>query len=132
MKNSLYLLVLLAFPTLFFSCGTNDDAVGGQPIVQNDTSSTSGKLEVFVVDVNNNPVSGVRVSLHATLEDLNSGIWLYEIFNDNRGEADFGFINIGNYYIYAEETGGGRRNNAPGDAAQVRSQQITPRTVVIR
>ncbi|MEQ8359748.1 MAG: hypothetical protein RH860_09700 [Cytophagales bacterium] len=132
MKNSIYLFLSLLVLTFVASCNSNDDAVGGQPIVQNDSSLSSGKLIVIVEDVNNNPVSGVRVTLHGTLEDLEKGIWLYNLLNDSRGEVDFGFINLGNYYIYAEEIGGTRRNNAPGDAAQVRSQQITPRTVVIR
>lgn len=132
MNHSLKILISLIFLAFFSACNNNDDEVGGQPIVQNDSSISSGRLIVNVVDINNNPVTGVRVSLHATLEDLEKGIWLYDLFNNNRGEVDFGFINIGNYYIYAEENGGVRRNNAPGDAAQVRSQQVTPRTVVVR
>ncbi|QNL22535.1 hypothetical protein HZR84_11480 [Hyphobacterium sp. CCMP332] len=132
MSKTINLFLSLLALSFAVSCNSNDDAVGGQPIVQNDSSLSSGKLIVNVVDVNNNPVSGVIVTLHGTLEDLEKGIWLYNLLNDNRGEVDFGFINLGNYYIYAEENGGARRNNAPGDAAQVRSQQITPRTVVIR
>ncbi len=115
------------------SCNNNDDdVVGGQDILLNDTSNTTGKLIVSVIDGNGNAVSGVRVSLHATFEDLNTGIWIYELFNNSQGVSDFGFLNIGNYYIYAEEAGGQNRNNGPGDAAQIRSQKTTTRTVVIR
>jgi hypothetical protein len=87
-------------------------------------------LEVTVVDANGNPVNGVEVTLHATLEDLEKNIWIYRVFNNSNGVSDFGFINIGNYYIYANQAS--NRNNNPGDVAQVRSQKLTERTVVIK
>jgi hypothetical protein len=124
-----------SFLTLLFvsllACNNDDDAAGGQAILQNDTSNTTGKLIIRVIDQNGNTVNGVRVSLYGTYEDLQNDIWIYDLFNDSRGEADFGFINIGNYYIFADENGSNRTNN-PGDVAQVRSQKTTIREVVIR
>ncbi len=132
MINYLKILATGIVFLMIVSCNNDDNIVGGQDILQNDTSSTTGKLIVSVVDQNGNPVTGIRVSLHATFEDLNTGIWIYEVFNNNQGVSDFGFINIGNYYIFAEEVGSPARTNSPGDVAQVRSQKTTNRTVVVR
>ena len=133
-KNLLKSLLLIAlFGVINISCSNNDDGItGGQDILTRDTSTTTGQLIVNVVDQNGNEVSGTRVTLHATFEDLNNGIWIYDLFNNNQGDANFGFINIGNYYIYAEQQSGNFRNNSPGDVVQVRSQKITTRTVVIK
>lgn len=131
MKRTLLNIFLSVLMLSIFSCNNDDDAAGGQAILQNDTSNTTGKLIVRVIDQNGNTIDGVRVSLYATYEDYQNDIWIYDLFNNSRGEADFGFINIGNYYIFADENGSNRNNN-PGDVAQVRSQKTTIREVVIR
>jgi hypothetical protein len=129
------LIVVLTISLFIVSCNSDDGPMGGQDILVSDTSLSTGRLVIEVLDVNSTPQANKEVTLHATYEDLQNNIWIYYLTTDNRGEANFGFINIGNYYIYASDpaqSGAQSRNNDPGDVAQVRSQKTTERRVIIR
>lgn len=129
--NYYFSLFLIGAIFVLGACnGNDDDPVGGQAILFNDTSETTGQLIVEVIDENSTRVNGARVSLYATFEDFQNDVWLYDIRNNNSNVFNFGYVNIGNYYIYAVDESSGRRNS--GDAAQVRSQKTTNRLVVIR
>lgn len=101
----------------------------GQSILLNDTSSTTGSLLVEVIDANRNSIDDAEVQLFTDFEAIDRGIFLFRLFTNGRGRVDFGFLNIGNYYIVAESP-----DQLLSDTAvvQIRSQKDVFKVVELR
>ncbi len=98
-------LLLACITLLLFSCklDENRNNTGNtQTIISNDSSGTTGRLIVRVFDFNtSNAVANADVFLYARYEDINRNMYLNTIRTNNSGQADFGFILAGNYYLRA-------------------------------
>ena len=117
MKNIFYISVFFTMFALY-SCeeDNEDEQLPPQEIIVNDTSGLTGELTVytFILDENNTQVPAYSsiVYLYANyddiLTDLNNStndLAIYRLItapNDN--VAYFGYINYGNYYVYANTT----------------------------
>ncbi len=115
---------LLLFPiifTTFSSCKKNDnnDNLPPQEIVTADTSGYTGTLTVntYYLNDNSNQVvaNGTNVFLYASYNDIitdqsnsSNDLAIYRLTTaSDNNVAYFGFINYGNYYVWAFNTIGG-------------------------
>lgn len=121
-KYSVFLAVLFgAFFMVLTACNEADPApIQGQGILLRDTSSTTGSLVIQVFDQAGNGVSNADVYLFTDYEVIGRGIYLINLLSDRRGLVDFGFVNIGNYYVVAESASLGVADTS---VVQVRSQK---------
>ena len=82
----------------------NDDPV---PNTLNTTYTPgTGRLITRVFGNNgngNNTVRDAIVTLYPSYNDLQEDYFLYELLTNGSGEADFGFLNAGNYYLYVSK-----------------------------
>jgi hypothetical protein len=137
MRNFKPLYLLLCIGLLATACnsGNNNEQVNPntQNIILNDSSSTTGSLEVRVVNVFGNIEANAFVWLYASYQDYQNNLFLFQLNTNSAGIANFGFVNYGNYYIRAERQNGGQvLNNNPGDIVQVQARKSIRATVVIR
>jgi hypothetical protein len=137
MRLPVSIAIVLVIFIAIASCnsGNNNEQVNPntQNIILNDSSSTTGSLEVRVINNFGNPESNAAVWLYATYQDYQSNLFLFQLFTNQSGLANFGFINFGNYYIRAEKQSGAIiLNNQPGDIVQVQARKSIRATVVIR
>lgn len=82
----------------------NDNPVPNTP----NTTYTpgTGRLYVRVFGNHGGGNSSVRdavVTLYMSSTDLERDYFLYELLTNGSGEADFGFLNAGNYYLYVSK-----------------------------
>ena len=116
----LLLSTISVFMIMVSSCKKEEDNDNTPPqpqeIVTNDTSSITGQLTVktFYMDNNNNtvPAYSTVVCLYADYDDIQidrtnstNDLAIYRLItatNDNT--AFFGYINYGNYYVWAKAT----------------------------
>lgn len=109
----LKILIFLLY-LLLFSCTKNSDDITDvvpQDIVMNDTSGITGKLLVELYYIDNGKLmdaDGAVVSLYVSREDMyadtlgsNTDFSIYSVKVVNSNVVDFGFLNYGNYYLYA-------------------------------
>lgn len=109
----LKILIFLLY-LLLFSCTKNTDDITDvipQDIVMNDTSGITGKLLVELYYIDNGKLmdaDGAVVSLYVSREDMyadtlgsNTDFSIYSVKVVNSNVVDFGFLNYGNYYLYA-------------------------------
>jgi hypothetical protein len=113
--------VLLALFSLsaMMSCKKDkddDNELPPQEIVTYDTSGITGQLTVktFYLDNNNNqvPAYSTVVCLYANYDDIQvdktnstNDLAIYRLITEsNDNEAYFGYINYGNYYVWASAT----------------------------
>ena len=118
-----YVFQLMILSTFLFACSNNNnDPQPNQAIVANDNSPTSGSLIVTVFGENNQTVQGASVSLYFTDTAFDKDIPVFTVFTNRNGLADFGFINIDNYFVRAYYSVNRENFEAVG-AVQVRSQR---------
>lgn len=134
MRNSSLYLFLLIFGSvlIFSSCKKDESLQPVQPVVTNDTSSTSGRLLAKLYDVNAAFVANADVSIYANYEDVKRGFPLLKVQSRSNGEADFGYILIGNYYMVAYKDLGSGTFITDTTAAQVLSQKTVVRTMILQ
>lgn len=103
------------------SCKKNNDNndLPPQEVVTNDTSGYTGTLTVntYYLDNNNNQVAanGTNVFLYASYNDIitdqsnaSNDLAIYRLTTaSDKNMAYFGYINYGNYYVWAFNTIGG-------------------------
>lgn len=131
MRSTLFVLLILSIIT-FSACEKASVApVYNQNIVTSDSASTSGRLTVKVVDEQQRPVENASVYLYANYTDYQNNIDLFFLRSDRNGKADFGYVNIGNYYVLADATIGGVLKRGL-IAMQVRSQRVEEKPVIVR
>ena len=107
MKPILYLLLVLA--TGFASCtGSNSNSTkdDSTPIITIDSSEFNGRLFVYTKNFSNGAALGSSdVYLYVRYEDILNRIPLnYVRSSANDGEADFGYLLQGNYYIVSSKS----------------------------
>jgi len=131
MIRTIFYLALGVFMAALMSCGDDNVNDPGQNVVLNDTSITTGRLIANVNDANFNRVNNASVWLYVSYEDLERNLPVFRIETDNNGRADFGFINTGNYYLYAAAN---RNGNTIRDtvATQIIARKTIQRTLVLR
>jgi hypothetical protein len=121
-------LSYLLFPALIliFSCSKDEDPLDPNRVVVDDTSLYTGELMVQVNHwdgSHNIPAEwGFEVSLYFSREDAIDEFPYLTVQTNNMGEAYFGFLNMGNYYIKGSGSEGG----------QVYQSDITPAQVMPR
>ena len=101
-----------------------------QNIITSDSSQYTGKLVVKVLDGtnnNNNLIVGAQVFLYPTYEDLKRNFYLNTISTIGDGNANFGFILQGNYYLRAQSG-----NKSDTNVVQVLGQKTITRTMIVR
>lgn len=129
-----YILICLATITLIAlsSCSNNRDTTPtGQTVIYADSSQFSGRLIVEVYDTQNRRVNQALVGLYLNRADITDNLALLWLNTQSNGRADFGFVNLGNYYIKAEVANTEQVLSAIG-ACQVRSQQTTVYSITVR
>jgi hypothetical protein len=111
------------------SCTKSETAANpNQTIITNDSSQFSGRLKVIVLDGTNgnNVINGAQVFLYPSYEDLKRNFYLNSITSFG-GEADFGYILQGNYYLRAQS---GTKSDT--NVVQVLGQKTITRTMIVR
>ncbi len=135
MKLFKYTFLFSIIITLY-ACGNSDEEVTPiqQQVITSDSSSSSGELTVSVKYKNNGVISSAgenaTVRLYFEYEDIQRGLHIYDLQTNNQGNAYFGFINIGTYYIYSEYTIGGITYRKES-AVQIRSQRDERLTITL-
>lgn len=119
-------LVLPILITVFFSCQTDRNDIP-QPIIVNDSSEYSGSLIAVVYDQNPSLITGAEVRLYTSYENMLRGLSTSEQISQANGEANFGSVLVGDYYLTAQK--GFKRDTV---ATQVLSQKKTVRNLIIR
>lgn len=116
---------------IFSSCSKDDSVQPGQTVTLNDTSSTTGHLVAKLYDANGAILQNSDVMVYAKYEDIDRNLPLLKVQSQSDGEANFGYILIGNYYLVAyKEIGPSFISDTT--AVQVLSQKKTVRTMVLR
>jgi hypothetical protein len=134
MKLFKYVFLFIIITT-FFSCKNDEDVTPMQQnVVTSDSSSSSGELTVSVQYKQNGTITtagaNANVRLYFEYEDIERGLYIYDLYTNDEGNAYFGFINIGTYYIYSEYTIGGT-TYIKESAVQVRSQRDEQLTITL-
>jgi hypothetical protein len=128
MKNSLAILLIVLF---FGACNasTRNNEELPTPIITIDSSEFNGRLYVYTYDFfNNNVLGNTDVYLYVNYNDIARNLWLNNIrTNTSQGEADFGFLLQGNYYLVANN--GFKRDTA---MVQVLGKRIIKRNLFLR
>ncbi len=120
-KIGLFLLLIPFVIATSSSCKKNNDndALPPQDVVTYDTSGYTGILTVktYYLDGNNNQVAanGTNVFLYASYNDIitdqsntSNDLAIYRLTTaSDNNVAYFGYINYGNYYVWAFNTIGG-------------------------
>ncbi|NJM93455.1 MAG: hypothetical protein HC842_01255 [Cytophagales bacterium] len=122
------LLLALLILSALAACNENNNPDEGQNFVFNDSSATSGRLIVETLDQSGNRLDNTVVYLFLAYEDIERNLYIFFRESDNNGKADFGYINIGSYYITSIKANLGLSDTA---VVQVRSQQIENKRVVL-
>ncbi len=104
MKNN---LLLLSFVLALFAACTKTDTGNsnnnGNTIVTIDSSEFNGRLYVETYDyLLGTKISGADVFLYTNYEDIQRGIYLFYQKGNTAGEADFGYLLQGNYYLVSK------------------------------
>jgi len=99
-----------------------------QTIITSDSSQYSGRLKVIVLDgTNNNAViNNAQVFLYPTYDDLKRNFYINTVSSIS-GNADFGYILQGNYYLRAQS---GIKSDT--NVVQVMGQKTITRTMIVR
>ncbi len=84
-----------------------------------------------IVDEQQRPVENASVYLYANYTDYQNNIDLFFLRSDRNGKVDFGYVNIGNYYVLADATIAGTLKRGL-IAMQVRSQRVEEKQIVLR
>ncbi len=120
------LLFLFVVATLSTACEKNTfEPV--QPVILNDTSQVSGSLIARVFEGSGSLVVDADVYLYSSYEDVLRNLPVLNVKTQSNGEANFGSVLLGNYYITAQK--GFKRDTV---SAQVLSQNMTVRVLTIR
>ncbi|MCF8427317.1 MAG: hypothetical protein K9H61_04465 [Bacteroidia bacterium] len=122
MKKSFAFVLLVA--ALFAACSksTVTPADTGANIVSIDSSEFNGRLYVNTFDyVTGNRITNANVYLYTNYEDIQRNLYLLFQRTNTSGEADFGYLLQGNYYIVSE-------SNLKRDTSLV--QILSKRTIV--
>lgn len=122
-----YFLGAIIAVTLFTACEKNNyEPV--QPVILNDTSKVSGTLIARMYDNSTGAlVVDADVLLYTSYEDVIRHLPALNVKSQANGEANFGSVLIGNYYITAQK--GFKRDTV---SAQVLSQNKTIRVMTLR
>lgn len=99
-------LVLLLVGLGFGGCDDDDDDPVAPPVniyePAPDAPPQTGRLYVYVFGGQRyEPQAGAEVSVYANFEDFERDIRLNWDVTSRDGRIDFGYLNIGNYYIYS-------------------------------
>lgn len=128
------LFAIIILTVMVASC-TKTETLKTETIVNNkdsiitiDSSLFNGRLKVLVLDGTNNntAVNGAQVFLYPTYEDVKRNYFIYSV-SSTAGEADFGYILQGNYYLRAQF---GTKSDT--NVVQVLGQKIITRTMIVR
>ncbi|MFA9214974.1 MAG: hypothetical protein ACEQSR_14230 [Candidatus Methylacidiphilales bacterium] len=121
--------------TVIIASCTKTETLKTETIVNNkdsiitiDSSLFNGRLKVLVLDGTNNntAVNGAQVFLYPTYEDVKRNYFIYSV-SSLAGQADFGYILQGNYYLRAQF---GTKSDT--NVVQVLGQKIITRTMIVR
>lgn len=128
MKNALAILLAVLFLGACNSSSRNNEETP-TPIITIDSSEFNGRLYVYTYDFfNNNVLGNTDVYLFVDYNDIARNLWLNTIrTNSSQGEADFGFLLQGNYYVVASN--GFKRDTA---MVQVLGKRIIKRSLFLR
>ncbi len=115
--------------SMLYACSKSDNnSQPSQTIITSDSSQYSGRLKVVVLDGtnNNNVINGASVFLYPTYEDLKRNFYLNTVVSAG-GNADFGYVLQGNYYLRAQS---GTKSDT--NVVQVMGQKTITRTMIVR
>jgi len=106
MKGLLLSLSVLFF-IIFTACEKKTETTPiAQQVVISDTSQYTGSLKVYVKYISNGTLysapGNTTVAIYANYEDIQNNLYIYRLFTDNSGFINFGYFNLGNYYVKAE------------------------------
>ncbi|MES2381291.1 MAG: hypothetical protein V4538_09625 [Bacteroidota bacterium] len=121
--------LLIGVVSMLYACSKSDNnSQPSQTIITSDSSEYSGRLKVVVLDGanNNNVINGASVFLYPTYEDLKRNFYLNTVVSAG-GNADFGYVLQGNYYLRAQS---GTKSDT--NVVQVMGQKTITRTMIVR
>jgi hypothetical protein len=99
--QGIFLFVMCASILGILGCGRGNSEPPPTNVYVQDSSAYTGRLIVKVMaGTNFAPVTGADVSIFATFQDYTNDIYLSRFLSNRNGEVDFGYLNLGNYYIY--------------------------------
>ncbi len=129
MKNNfLFLSLLLSLLVACTKTDTGNSNNNGNTIVTIDSSEFNGRLFVETYDYTlGTKISGADVFLYTNYEDINRGIYLFYQKGNSSGEADFGYLLQGNYYLVSKTF-----FKADTSLVQVLSKRTIHRNVYLR
>lgn len=99
MKKILFVLLSAA---LFASCTKSNTTPTqeGATIITSDSSQFNGRLIVNTYDYfSGNAIGAADVYVYTRYEDIAKRLYLYTRKSNGAGEADFGYLLQGNYYL---------------------------------
>ncbi len=127
MKKLLYLFAVLSI-TAACTKSTTTPTDSGATIVTNDSSEFNGRLVVTTYDYyTGNTLPSANVYVYTRYEDIAKNLYLYTRKSNGAGDADFGYLLQGNYYLVSNTTT--RRDTS---LVQVLSKRIIYRNVYLQ
>jgi hypothetical protein len=130
------LFVTLAVAAAVVGCGGSEGFFTPAPAVYTDeaTPPGTGALEVVVYRrVSDNRVQRVdraEVAVFQTFDDVRNGVPLSFIRTSSTGTADFGYLNLGTYYVNVFKNENGE-NWELTEAAQVQINRRLTRNIIL-
>src|SRR5687768_8575591 len=117
------ILLVLIIVTSIVACSKDSGVTPTQNIITSDSSLTTGRLIAKVYSNGGTLTANADVYLYTSYDDLERDIPILNLQTTGNGEADFGYVLIGNYYLRAFKAG-----MSDTVAAQVLSQRTVVRT----
>lgn len=138
-----FVFLLLIISVFFASCKKSEEPIPvQQQILTYDTSGMTGRLTVFVkyLNLQQQVVNATYsdVFLYASRDDIQTDLTnssydlaIYRLNTGSGNEAYFGYINYGNYYVYAFNNNINGLSYEKTSIVQVRPQQDEELTITM-
>lgn len=127
MKKLMY-LILVASMSVACSKTSTTPTDTGATIVTSDSSQFNGRLIVTTYDYfSGNTLPSADVYVYTRYEDIAKRLYLYTRKSNGAGEADFGYLLQGNYYLVSNTL-----TKRDTSMVQVLSKRVTYRNVYLQ
>lgn len=127
MKKLMYLILVASMSVACSKTNTTPTDTGAT-IVTSDSSQFNGRLIVTTYDYfSGNTLPSADVYVYTRYEDIAKRLYLYTRKSNGAGEADFGYLLQGNYYLVSNTL-----TKRDTSLVQVLSKRVTYRNVYLQ
>lgn len=127
MKKLMYLILVTSMSVACSKTNTTPTDTGAT-IVTSDSSQFNGRLIVTTYDYfSGNTLPSADVYVYTRYEDIAKRLYLYTRKSNGAGEADFGYLLQGNYYLVSNTL-----TKRDTSMVQVLSKRVTYRNVYLQ